>query len=85
MNYYIITKDPEEQDNASLIFDMIAEGDENFEVAVYTDFSRHNCLSSYSDWSLPLWAHVITKRKLSVIKALRSMCLSMTPFYLAFK
>lgn len=64
---------------------MIADGDDNFEVTVYTDFTRHNCLGSYSDWSLPLWAHVITKRKTSVIKAIRSMCLSMTPYYLAIK
>jgi hypothetical protein len=80
-----VSKDAEEQDNASLIFELISEGDENFEVFVYTDFSRHNCLGSYCDWTLPLWAHTTVKRKLSTLQAMRALAFAMTPYYLAFK
>lgn len=85
INYYIISKDADEQNNATVIFELISEGDEDFDVNVYTDYTRHNCLGSYSDWSLPLWAHVITKRKLSSIQAIRAMTFAMTPYYLAYK
>lgn len=29
-NYFLVSKDAEEQDNASLIFEYISDGDENF-------------------------------------------------------
>jgi hypothetical protein len=38
---------------------MISEGDEPFEVTVLTDFTRHNGLTTYSEWTLPLWARSI--------------------------
>ena len=80
-----MSKDADEQENAVTIFDLISEGDQDFEVNVYTDFTRHNGLSSYSEWTLPLWAHVITKRKLSSLQAFRAMTFAMTPYYLSFK
>jgi hypothetical protein len=85
INYFLVSKDAEEQENATIVFELICEGDEDFDVNVYTDFTRHNCLSSYSDWSLPLWAHAITKRKLSSLQAMRAITFAMTPYFLAFK
>jgi hypothetical protein len=84
-NYFLVSKDAAEQDNASLIFECIAEGDDNFEVTVFTDFTRHFCLSTYSEWTLPLWAHTTIKRKLSSLQAMRALSFAMTPYYLAFK
>lgn len=48
INYYIISKDQQEQENASMIFELIAQGDDSFETNVYIDYTRHNCLSAYS-------------------------------------
>ena len=85
VNYFLINKDREEEENATIIYELVSEGDQDYEVNVFTEFTRHNCLSNYSDWSLPLWAHVITKRKLSSLAAMRAMAFAMTPYYLAFK
>ena len=85
VNYFLINKDREEEENASVVYELIGEGDQGFDVNVYTEFTRHNCLSTYSDWALPLWGHVMSKRKLSSLQAMRAMAFAMTPFYLAFK
>lgn len=52
---------------------------------MFIDFTRHNGLSEYSEWSLPLWAHVVQKRKMSAIDAFRAITLSMVPYYVAYK
>jgi hypothetical protein len=49
------------------------------------DYTRHNGLYQYSDWSLPLWAHIIAKRKLTPIQSIRAITMSMAPYYIAFK
>lgn len=49
------------------------------------DYTRHNGLSSYSDWTLPLWARSIQKRKLTPPNAFRAMTFAMTPYYVAYK
>jgi len=67
------------------LFDIISEGDDPFEVMVYMDYTRHNGLTSYSDWTLPLWARSIQKRKLTPANAFRAMTFAMTPYYVAFK
>ena len=85
ISYFLISKDPQDQENLSTIFEMASEGDDDFEVKVYTDFTRHNGLNSYCDWTLPLWAHVSVKRKLSTLQAMRALVFAMTPIYLAYK
>ena len=64
---------------------MISEGNDQFEVNVYTDFTRHNGLSQYSDWTLSLWARSIEKRKMNSVNAFRAITFAMTPYYVAFK
>lgn len=61
------------------------EIDDEFETNVYMDYTRHNGLSEYSEWSLPLWAHIMTKRKMTALNAFRVMTFALTPFYVAFK
>lgn len=61
------------------------DADDNFETTVYMDFTRHNGLTQYSDWSLPLWAHMTQKRKMTPIQAFRALTLGMTPFYVTYK
>lgn len=85
-SYFLVCKDQAEQENASIVLEcMQAEGDDSYDVSLYTDFTRHHCLSTYSDWSLPLWAHTIIKRKLNTLQAFRAITFAMTPYYLAFK
>lgn len=52
---------------------------------VYMDYTRHNGLTQYSDWTLPLWAKSIQKRKLTPIQAFRAITFAMVPYYIAFK
>jgi hypothetical protein len=52
---------------------------------VFMDFTRHNGLSSYSDWTLPLWARSIQRRKLSAVGAFRAIAFALTPYFVAFK
>lgn len=59
--------------------------DDEFETNVYMDYTRHNGLSQYSEWMLPLWAHTTQKRKMSPDQAFRALTLSMTPLYVAYK
>jgi len=49
------------------------------------DFTRHNGLTQYSDWTLPLWARTIQKRKLTPTNAFRAIAFAMSPYYIAFK
>jgi len=49
------------------------------------DYTRHNGLSSYSDWTLPLWARSIQKRKLTPANAFRALTFAMTPYFVAYK
>lgn len=85
-SYILVCKDAAEQENAGIVLEcMQAQGDDDYEVNLYTEFTRHNCLSMYSDWSLPLWAHTIVKRKLNTLQAMRALTFAMTPYYLAFK
>ncbi len=49
------------------------------------DFTRHNGLTQYSDWTLPLWARTIQKRKLTPTNAFRAITFAMSPYYIAFK
>jgi len=67
------------------LFDIISEGDDEFEVNVFMDYARHNGLSQYSDWTLPLWARSIQKRKLQPVNAFRAITFSMSPYYIAYK
>lgn len=86
LNYFIVSKDDEEQENASKMFEMISNDyDDQFETAVYIDYTRHNGPYEYSDWTLPLWAHVTQKRKLSPLQAFRAITMSMAPYYIAYK
>jgi hypothetical protein len=86
LNYYIVSKDEEEQDNLSKMFELaVGDTDEQFETTVYMDFTRHNGLSEYSDWTLPLWAHVVHKRKMTPLQAFRVITLAMTPYYVTYK
>jgi hypothetical protein len=48
INYYIINRDNRDQEMASELFEFISEGDEAFSMKVYTDFTRHDGLHSYS-------------------------------------
>jgi hypothetical protein len=49
------------------------------------DYTRHNGLGEYSDWTLPLWAHLVQKRKMDPVQAFRAITLAMTPYFVAFK
>lgn len=80
-----MTKDDFDKENASTLFDIISEGDDEFEVNVLMDFTRHNGLSNYSDWALPLWARSIQKRKLTPTNAFRAITFAMSPYYIAYK
>lgn len=59
--------------------------DDKFETTVYMDFTRHNGLSEYSDETLPLWAHVIQKKKMIPLQAFRALTLAMTPYFVTYK
>lgn len=86
LNYYIVSKDDVGQENASQVFEMIAgDEDDKFEASVFIDYTRHNGPYEYSDWTLPLWAHMTVKRKMTPINAIRAMVMSMAPYYIAFK
>ncbi len=68
-----------------MLFDIVSEGDDHFDVTVFMDFTRHNGLTQYSDWTLPLWARTIQKRKLTPINAFRAITFAMSPYYIAYK
>ena len=71
---------------SSQLFQLISnELDSEFDSTVYTDFTRHNGLYEYAEWTLPLWAHIIVKKKMTPINAFRALTLAMTPFYVSFK
>ena len=36
VNYFLINKDREEEENASVVYELIGEGDQGFDVNVYT-------------------------------------------------
>jgi hypothetical protein len=67
------------------LFDIASEGDDPFEVQVFMDFTRHNGLTQYSDWTLPVWARSVQKRKLSAVNAFRAMTFALSPYYIAYK
>ena len=71
---------------ASKVFEWASdELDDKFERTIYMDYSRHNGLTEYSEWSLSLWPHMVEKRKMNPLQAFRAMTLAMTPYYMAFK
>ncbi len=80
-----MSKDEVDKENASTLFDIVSEGDDGFEVNVFMDFTRHNGLNSYSDWTLPLWARSMQKRKLNAVNAFRAIAFAMAPYYIAYK
>lgn len=87
LNYYIVSKNQQHQDFISqdLVEFIFGDIDSHFETTVYTDYTRHNALSEYSDWTIALWPHIIKKRKMTPINAFRTMTLSMAPYYVSYK
>ena len=86
LNYLIVSKNDEDLRIQSEILQLVSSDlDNKFELTIYTDFTRHNGLSSYAQWALPLWGHVIQKRKMSALQAFRALTMAMSPFYIAYK
>jgi len=50
-------------------------------LAPVMEFSRHNGLYEFSQYSIALWAHLIKKKKYSPIEAMNVINFSMIPYY----
>lgn len=75
-----------EEQLASRLFEWVSgDLDDKFETNVYMDFTRHNGLTEYSEWSLSLWPHVVEKRKMNPLQAFRALTFAMAPYYIAVK
>ena len=85
----MLTPDPEANEFLSKVFDILASDFEeemsSMEVSVYLDFTRHNGLYEYGTWSLPIWAQIVTKKKMSPSKAMAALNYSMLPYYSVYK
>lgn len=45
------------------------------------DFSRHNALYEYIEYTLPLWGHLVKNKQLTPIQAMSVLNFSMIPYY----
>lgn len=89
IKFYILGPDMQAQDFLETVYESIAaeckKELEGFEVDVYSDFTRHNGLYTYVVWSLPVWAQLVTKRKISPEDALAVLNFSMLPLISVYK
>lgn len=88
IKFYILAPDPDSNDLLSNLFEMIAGNCEKelegFQVEVFVDFTRHNGLYEYPQWSLPIWAQIITKRKMTANEAMAVMNFSLLPYFTVY-
>ena len=89
IKFYIIGPDIQAQDFLSMLYENIVNGCakeiDGFEVEIFTDFTRHNGLYRYVNWSLPVWAQLMTKRKIGPKDAMLALNFSMLPLISVFK
>jgi hypothetical protein len=86
LNLYLFETDRDSSDfNQNIFSRLMSQEDPRFDVAVYLDFTRHNMLYEFSNLSLPLWAHVMIKKKMKAADALAVINLSMLPIYACYK
>lgn len=86
LNYFLVSANEGEEQFATRMFEWVSgDIDAKFETTVYMDYTRHNGLSEYSEWTLSLWPHVVEKRKMSPLQAFRAITFAMTPYYVAVK
>lgn len=86
LNIYLFATDEESNAYNQKFFEILmAQEDPRFETGVYLDYTRHNGLYEYCSYCLPLWAHVMTKKKMKAPDALAVLNFSMLPIYTAFK
>ena len=89
IKFYILGPDIVAQNFLGQLYENIAAGCskemEGLEVEIYTDFTRHNGLYQYVNWSLPVWAQMITKRKMTPVDAITALNFSMLPYISVYK
>ena len=86
LNLYLFESDQDSSNFNQAIFSrLISQEDPRFELSVYLDFTRHNGLYEYKNYSLPLWAHVTVKKKMKPAEALAVINFSMLPILACYR
>lgn len=86
LNLYLFESDQESSGfNQGIFSKLMSEEDPRFEMGVYLDFTRHNGLYEYNSYSLPLWAHVMNKKKFKPSEALAVLNFSMLPILACYR